>query len=314
MMETSPADVPATDVASPSKWETSVHPAFDSPEADIILVSRDLTCFRVHSFTLKTTSGWFRSLFTLPRPVSSCPGDSGTPGKATPAPTASTPETIHLDEDAETLEIILRMISGLPITPITSYDTVDAVLYASEKYDMPGPASLMQIAVLTPLLADQPLRLYTSASRFGWVEEARVASERTLALDLWSEENWKMLRKVDGPAALDLLKLHRSRREGVRKRLEEHPFVSGSTAALCARCRRPTDHSTWRELKYKIVVEMDVRPLGDTVLNVGLQEWPEAQACWEARCPNPACASVIYDKTETVRLIRDCIESLPKTT
>ncbi|KAI6032760.1 hypothetical protein F5J12DRAFT_796243 [Pisolithus orientalis] len=313
-METLPADLTPTDVVLPPKRETLVHPAFDSPEADIIIVSKDLTCFRVHSFTLKTTSGWFRSLFTLPHPVSSGPSNSAIPSKETLPPTASTAETIHLDEDAETLEIVLRMISGLPITPFTSYDTVDAVLYASEKYDMPGPASLVRIAVLTPPLADQPLRLYASSSRFGWIEESRVASERTLALDLWSEENWKMLRKVDGPAALDLLKLHRSRREGVRKRLEEHPFVSGSTAALCARCRRPTDHHTWRELKYKIIMEMDHRPLGDTVLNVGLQEWPEAMACWEARCPHDACASVIYDKTETVRLIRDCIESLPKTT
>lgn len=312
-METSPADVACTDVVSPPKRETSVHPAFDSPEADIIIVSRDLTYFRVHSFTLKTTSGWFRSLFTLPRPVSSSSDDFGTPSKANPAPTASSPETIHLDEDAETLEIVLRMISGLPITPITSYDIIDAVLYASEKYDMPGPASLVRIAILTPPLADQPLRLYASSSRFGWIDEARVASERTLALDLWSEENWKMLRRVDGPAALDLLKLHRSRREGVQKRLEEYPFVSCSADALCARCRRQTDHHTWRELKYKILMEMDARPLGDTVLNVGLQEWPEAKACWEARCPNTACASVIYDKTETVRLIRDCIESLPKT-
>lgn len=312
-METSSADVACTDVVSPPKRETSVHPAFDSPEADIIIVSRDLTCFRVHSFTLKTTSGWFRSLFTLPRPVSSSSDDFGTQSKTTSAPTASSPETIHLDEDAETLEIVLRMISGLPITPITSYDIIDAVLYASEKYDMPGPASLVRIAILTPPLADQPLRLYASSSRFGWIEEARIASERTLVLDLWSEENWKMLRRVDGPAALDLLKLHRSRREGVRKRLEEYPFVSCSADALCARCRRQTDHHTWRELKYKILMEMDTRPLGDTVLNVGLQEWPEAKACWEARCPNAACASVIYDKTETVRLIRDCIESLPRT-
>lgn len=301
-------DVASTDADPPSKSkpEITTHPAFDSPDADVVLVSKDLTQFRVHSFTLKTTSGWFRSLFSLPRPPPPCSGDS--------TPKAPATETIHLDEDSQTLEVVLRMISGLPITPITSYDVADAILYASEKYDMPGPASLVRIAVLTPPLADQPLRLYASASRFDWAEEAKMASERTLALDLWSEENWEMLNKVDGRAALALLKLHRSRREGIRKRLEEHPFVCENTAALCARCRKQTDHFTWRELKYKIIMETDARPLGDTVLNVGLQEWAEAKACWEARCQNSNCACVIYDKAETVRLIRDCIDSLPKTT
>ncbi|KAL4074338.1 hypothetical protein V8B97DRAFT_1930603 [Scleroderma yunnanense] len=302
-----PSD-PCVDVASadadPPKPETTTHPAFGSPDADVVLVSKDLMQFRVHSFTLKTTSGWFRSLFSLPRP----------PRSGVSTPKAPIAETIHLDEDSQTLEVVLRMISGLPITPITSYDTVDAILYASEKYDMPGPTSLVRIAVLTPPLAEQPLRLYASASRFGWTEEVKMASERTLALDLWSEENWEMLNKVDGRAALALLKLHRSRREGIRKRLEEHPFVSENTAALCARCRKHTDHFTWRELKYKIIMEMDARPLGDTVLNVGLQEWAEAKACWEARCQNSTCACVIYDKSETVRLIRDCIDSLPHTT
>ena len=294
------------DPALKPKSEITTHPAFDSPDADVVLVSKDLTQFRVHSFTLKTTSGWFRSLFSLPQPSPPSSGDS--------TPKAPIPETIHLDEDSQTLEVVLRMICGLPITPITSYDMVDAILYASEKYDMPGPASLMRIAVLTPPLADQPLRLYASASRFDWTEEAKMASERTLALDPWSGENWEMLNKVDGRAALALLKLHRLRREGIRRRLEEHPFVCENTAALCARCRKQTDHYTWRELKYKIIMEMDARPLGDTVLKIGLEEWPEAKACWDSRCQNATCACVIYDKTETIRLIRDCIDSLPKTT
>jgi hypothetical protein len=63
---------------------------------------------------------------------------------------------------------------------------------------------------------------------------------------------------------------------------------------------------------------MDVRPLGDTVVDVGLTDWPEAIACWDAitKCPNTEWTYVLYDKVETrtLRLIRDCIDSLPKTT
>lgn len=62
-----------------------------------------------------------------------------------------------------------------------------------------------------------------------------------------------------------------------------------------------------------MVFEIDLRPLGDTVVDVGLLEWPEAQACWSARCPKVDCGRSLYDKNETLRVIRDCIDKLPKT-
>jgi hypothetical protein len=114
-------------------------------------------------------------------------------------------------------------------------------------------------------------------------------------------------------SVLDLIHLHRERREGLRKRLNEVPFVTGNEVAHCPRCRRTIDHHTWRELKYRVVTEMDVRPLGDTVLNVGLEEWSEAKTCWDAKCANTECNCVLYDKSETLRLIRECIDGLPKT-
>ncbi|KAH7923414.1 hypothetical protein BV22DRAFT_1036347 [Leucogyrophana mollusca] len=278
--------------------EDNTHPQFASPDADVILGAKDRTLFRVHSYTLKTTSGWFRALFSLPQ-------------RAT---TPSTPEVIHLEEDAFTLESLLRMICGLPINLLSSYDEVDSLLFAAEKYDMPGPASLIRILVMTPPLLDQPLRLYAAASRFGWESEAKHASAQTLTLNIHAPEYRPTLRKLDTDAVLNLFQLHRDRREGLRRRLDEHPFVGSNVVAFCPRCRRQIDHHTWRELKYKVILEMDVRPLGDTVLNIGLSEWVEARACWDAKCPNPECACVLYDKAETLRLIRECVDGLPKTT
>ena len=68
----------------------------------------------------------------------------------------------------------------------------------------------------------------------------------------------------------------------LRKRMNEPPFVHGGVSP-CVSCQRPIDYHTWRELKYKIIIEMDVRPLGDTIINEGLQDWPEATACWQVR-------------------------------
>jgi hypothetical protein len=274
------------------------HTAFSSPDADVILGSKDHVMFRIHSWTLKTTSGWFRSLFSMPQRSSS----------------PNHPETINLDEDSHTLESLLLMICGLAINPITSYDEVDALLFAAEKYDMPGPVSLVRVLIMTPPLLGQPLRLYVAATRCGWEEEAKHASAQSLALNIYAPEHQPILRKLHTGAVLDLLNLHRDRREGIRKRLDEQPFVTGTTMLSCPRCRCKIDHHTWRELKYRVVMEMDVRPLGDTVVDVGLTDWPEAIACWDAKCPNAECTCLLYDKVESLRLIRDCINSLPKTT
>ncbi|KAH7905182.1 hypothetical protein BJ138DRAFT_1118697, partial [Hygrophoropsis aurantiaca] len=183
--------------------EDKTHPCFASPDADIILGAKDRTLFRVHSYTLKTTSGWFRSLFSLPqRPCTSPPATSGFTPTSTSgfASTSFSAEVIHLDEDAHTLESLLRMICGLPVHAPTSYDPIDALLFAAEKYDMPGPISLLRILVLTPPLLDQPLRLYAAASRFGWDPEARHASAQTLALNIHAPDHRATLRRLDTDA------------------------------------------------------------------------------------------------------------------
>lgn len=44
------------------------HPLFSSPEGDVVLSARGgQTYFRVHSYTLKTTSGFFRAMYNLPQ-------------------------------------------------------------------------------------------------------------------------------------------------------------------------------------------------------------------------------------------------------
>ena len=101
------------------------------------------------------------------------------------------------------------------------------------------------------------------------------------------------------------------RRETLRRRLDDPPFVNDSGDTSCSNCGSLVDYHTWRELKYVIIMEMDVRPLGDTVVNPGLLEWPAARECWAAKCAS--CERVLYDKTLTMRVIRECIEQLPTT-
>jgi hypothetical protein len=56
------------------------HPEFASDEADVVLACKESTLhFRVHSFTLKSTSAFFQTMFSLPQyalsNTSCCPHD-----------------------------------------------------------------------------------------------------------------------------------------------------------------------------------------------------------------------------------------------
>jgi hypothetical protein len=46
----------------------SFHPEFSLPDANLVIAAKDAKMyFRVHSYTLKTTSGFFRTMYTLPQ-------------------------------------------------------------------------------------------------------------------------------------------------------------------------------------------------------------------------------------------------------
>ena len=44
------------------------HPTFSSPEANVVLAAKEAQVyFRLHSHTLKTTSGFFKEMYSLPQ-------------------------------------------------------------------------------------------------------------------------------------------------------------------------------------------------------------------------------------------------------
>lgn len=160
--------------------------------------------FHVYSHTLKMTSGFFRSMFSLPQTAASSASPSN-PG---------TPPIFYLEEDKDTLECLLRMMCGLSLPSIENYEQLDSLLEAVEKYDTPGPLSIIRLLVMTPALQIHPLRLYGVACRFGWESEARHASTQSLTYNILDPELRPLLQRLSTESLLKLLDLHRSRREG----------------------------------------------------------------------------------------------------
>jgi len=221
-------------------------------------------------------------------------------------------DVIYLQEDAAVLEPLLRMACGLPYSDITSLDLLESVIYAAEKYDMPGPMSTLRLCLLSPSLPDNPIRLYAIARKHDWLEVAKILSTRTLSLNIWDSVFQPALKTASADALLDLFMLHRSRKDGLKEMLNNPPFVSGDTSN-CIQCNAIIDYTTWRELKYRILLEIDERPKGDTILDPGISIWPEAIACWKAACGNTGCNRLLYDKAQTIRVIRNCIDNLRNT-
>ena len=87
------------------------------------------------------------------------------------------------------------------------------------------------------------------------------------------------LRKLTTEALLSLMELHYERRQQLRKMLNEPPFVRDGGTGTCSNCHSAVNYNTWRELKFIIDQEMEIRPLGDTIVGDGLLNWPAARAC-----------------------------------
>ncbi|KDQ53645.1 hypothetical protein JAAARDRAFT_39325 [Jaapia argillacea MUCL 33604] len=197
-------------------------------------------------------------------------------------PSSPSETKIILEETTETLASLL-LISGLPLPPLTSYDVIEPIVCAAEKYYMPGPLSIIRTLCMTPSFLSDPLHLYSIAYRYAWSEEACSASTLSLSLNLHSPEYLPTLHTLSTSALLALFTLHRTRR-----------------------------YATWKELKYVMILEMDCRSLGDGILNAGLEAWREAKGCWDARSGGQEYKSVLYDKAESVRVVRGCIEQMLK--
>jgi len=118
------------------------------------------------------------------------------------------------------------MICGLEIPVLDTWDTVEPVLYAAEKYDMPGPASIVRALLRTPTFVDAPLRLYAAACHFGWAEDVRAASTRSLTLNLFDSVHKPSLIRLRTADLCALFALHHERHVQFRARIAEPPFVT----------------------------------------------------------------------------------------
>lgn len=139
------------------------HPDFarlDERE-DVVLIAKEGTRFAVPKAALARASQWFSSMFSLPQP-----GD------------ATNVEPIQMEETAETLHYVAAYACAGTLPDLASAAQIDAILRAVDKYEVPGLASVMRIALRNTSIHVRPVERYYLAARCGWEdirEEAQSA-------------------------------------------------------------------------------------------------------------------------------------------
>lgn len=239
-------------------------------------------------------------------------------------------ESIPTHEPSSTLTPLLLLLSGQDTeTPISewTFDAIETVLTLADNWDTQGPISIIRMTITAPcFLHSDPLRVYAIASQFEWEEEKHCAERYTLQYDLLMDES--LTSTLERLSSKDVMRLLRTRKARVDRFLtlvnDMHRFSAGNNDAYdCGRCSNSKlDNQTWKDLKQMMLLEIERRPLGDTVsgypvsgiggdTGLGVMSWKEAELCWAATCQNPDCGSANYDRLTTLKQVKQCVDELP---
>ncbi|KZV97580.1 hypothetical protein EXIGLDRAFT_703016 [Exidia glandulosa HHB12029] len=234
-----------------------VHPDFDDAAADVTIISGDdsHTHFRISSSHLSRTSEFFHGMFALPL--------GGVP-----------PESrIALEEGAVTLEILLKLATGLPggLRRLLSTDDVERTLAAAEKYGMKGVEEILALYLRAPYMDWEPIRAYALASHYGWEDVATASFERVVRLPL----DLTNLPSMDIQHLLRILVTRKERihnfRQGLLSRERDAPFYApnANNSGRCQRCScisTLNDIAIWKKFVVAALMAYDEAPAADTLL------------------------------------------------
>ncbi|KAF7986336.1 hypothetical protein HWV62_35322 [Athelia sp. TMB] len=274
-------------------------PDFTEPDADIILQSSDGLRYRLSSYTLRTTSGFFRGMLTLPQ--------------GSPRTRSEAEEVIVLDEHSSLIGVMLRMIAGLDFVQWGTLGEAEEMLGIADKYDMPGPMAIIRTSLCMPDNLKEPLKVYAIAARFGWEREAKTASALTLNLSIHDEDHSAILLGIPPTYLLKLFRLHHTRRETFLElsKPSGNPFELGELTP-CTRCGCLSLRViALSHLLNAMVVALERDLSGSALMSGEWKSWPEAR---ESACTRKGCGTYVSHYYPTILpTITATIQSLPST-
>ena len=183
---------------------------FDSPNADLILRSSDGKEFRVHQFILGLASPFFRATLSSPQSKVRI-------------------RKIDMPYSSDILQPFLQYLCPRSPPKISDISTWAALYTIADKYGADVVKDLLRDMLVPRFLKKYPLRVYALASRWGFEEEARIASRRTLkTVDILTKFPQEDAGLMGATARQRLHRLHSDRREAARALINSHPRPSPS--------------------------------------------------------------------------------------
>ena len=179
---------------------TAFGPPFNDSDADIILRSSDRVDFIVYKVILSKASRVFKTMFTLPQPVTDTQSDSCRP-------------IVDLAENSNVLAAFLSVV--YPPTPMSpkplSLDDLIAALDMARKYDITTMSDrlLMDFGGLKTL-QNKPLEAFCAAYSRELAKAAKIAAGASLKHRLTLDAIGDRLQYTNGPAFHSLWKFHRA--------------------------------------------------------------------------------------------------------
>lgn len=139
---------------------------FTANDADIILRTPESELFRVHKNILSIASSVFRDMLAVPQP----PSESTQEGDYEPP-------TVDVQDSAEDLEVLLRMIYPVAFPPFNDLNALSSAFVILDKYNTEGlQERLKPLLVSSTFLTADPMRVYAIACRWGFKAEAARAA------------------------------------------------------------------------------------------------------------------------------------------
>ena len=194
----------------------------------------------------------------------------------------------------------------------STFDDVSNLLFAAEKYEVPGVVTYLRTVIMNPRFLEDPLRVYALSCRYGWSLEAEFASRLTLSLDLSENKYRSTLNSLQGDHIMALFHLRWTRKNQLRAALDR--FAGSRVPYKCAKCYMVIDTHAWRELKWLMLDEIERQPSGESIKTQTFADSPTAREVFSLTCPNKQCGRLCFDKDTTLENITKAINSLPSST
>ena len=192
---------------------------FEAPDADIVLRCSDGKELPVHRLILSLASPIFQSMFSLPQPTEPHPPQI---------------PTIDIPESSDILEPFIQYLYPRSPPKISDLPMWETLYTVADKYNAEAVMEAFRDMLISRFLETSPMRVYALASHWGFEEEAKIASRRTLKMDIsrgFSEEDAGLMGSV---ACQKLYLLHIQRRDKARALINNRPYQFSERGCNCS--------------------------------------------------------------------------------